>query len=104
MRRGGGLYGHFVSSSDEDNRPYRVAEIPPPSNLSHYRSGTSNTKPQGNLPGYTDLSKFKSATSSSGVNKQGYSTIDAIAAGQQVVTHQGQYFPYSSTTSDGLNI
>lgn len=107
MRRGGGLYGHFVSSSDEDNRPYRGAEIPPPSNLSHYRSGTSNTKPQTNLPGSTGnpshTGNFKLATSS-GVNKQGYSTLDAIAAGQQVVTHQGQYFPYSSTTSDGLDI
>ena len=102
MRRGGGLYGNFVSSSDEDNRPYRGAEIPPPSNLSHYRSGSTN-KVQGNLPGYTELSKFKTS-SASGVNKQGYSTINAIAAGQQVVTHQGQYLPYSSSTSDGLEI
>ena len=101
MRRGGGLYGHFVSSNSEENRPYRGAEIPPPSNLSHYRSGTTNLKPTGNSPSNPELSRYKGAT---GVNKQGYSTINAIAAGQQVVTHQGQYFPYSSSTSDGLNV
>ena len=120
MRRGGGLYGHFVSSSDEGNRPYRGAEIPPPLNLSHSRTGTSNGKgPVGNLPGYTELSKFKESSASAsghrhtdasynhptpGISKHGYSSIDAIAAGQQVVTHQGQYFPYSSSTSDGLDI
>ena len=104
MRRGGGLYGHFVSSSEDDNRPYRGAEIPPPSNLTHYnRTEKSNGKSAGNLPGYTELSKYKVA-STPGVNKQGYSTINSIAAGQQVVTHQGQYFPYSSSTSDELSI
>lgn len=103
MRRGGGLYGHFVSSSDEGNRPYRGAEIPPPSNLSHSRTGTSNGKSLGNIPGYTDLSKIK-GSSTPGISKHGYSSINAIAAGQQVVTHQGQYFPYASSTSDGLNI
>ncbi len=33
MRRGGGLYSNFVSANDEENRPYRGAEIPPPSIL-----------------------------------------------------------------------
>ena len=102
MRRGGGLYGNFVSSSDESNKPYRGAEIPPPSNLSHYRSGTSssNKSAAGNSPADA---KYK-GSSNPGVNRQGYSTIHGIAAGQQVITHQGQYGPYSSSSSDGFNI
>ena len=104
MRRGGGLYGNFVSSSDEGNKPYRGAEIPPPSNLSHYRSGSSSNKyAAGNLPGETESSKYKAA-STPGVNRQGYSTMHGIAAGQQVVTHQGQYGPYTGSSSDGFNI
>ena len=103
MRRGGGLYGHFVSSSDEGNRPYRGAEIPPPSNLSHSRS---NSNGQGSIPGYTELSKNKGGWShpTPGVSKHGYSSINTIAANQQSVKQGGQYFSYSSDTSDGLNV
>ena len=40
-RGGGGLYSNFVSANDDEgNRPYRGAEIPPPSNLTG-RQGNS---------------------------------------------------------------
>ena len=75
-RKGGGLYSNFVSSSDNDNTPYRGAEIPPPANLTHSRKpynygGISSTVPP--------PSSFHPSTSQ-GTNKQGYSTMSSISA------------------------
>ena len=67
MRRGGGLYGNFVSASDDGNRPYRGAEIPPPPSL-----GSGGSKRSANQP-------------IPGVSKHGYSTISAIAS--TAITH-----------------
>ena len=78
MRRGGGgLYSNFVSVNDSENRPYRGAEIPPPSNLTGRQGGSRNyggVPPPANLYG-------SSSSSGPGVNKQGYSTINSISAG-----------------------
>jgi len=45
MRRGGGLYSSFVASSTNDfeSKPYRGAEIPPPSTL----TSSGNYPPRG---------------------------------------------------------
>ena len=50
MRRGGGLYGNFVSASDNvQNKAYRGAEIPPPSCLNS--GAPKNNKVVGNSSG-----------------------------------------------------
>lgn len=50
MRRGGGLYGNFVSASDNvENKAYRGAEIPPPSCLNS--GAPKNNKVVGNSSG-----------------------------------------------------
>lgn len=88
MRRGGGgLYSNFVSANDDGNRPYRGAEIPPPSVLTGQQGGSGtnrNFAPPANYGGGS--SSFRST--GSGVNKQGYSTIHSISAG--MVNHGNQ--------------
>ena len=76
-RRGGGLYSNFVPLNDSENRPYRGAEIPPPTNLQG-QQGNSNR----NYGGVPPPANFHGSSSGgSGVNKQGYSTINSISAG-----------------------
>ena len=77
-RRGGGLYSNFVPLNDSENRPYRGAEIPPPTNLQGHQ-GNSNR----NYGGVPPPANFHGSSSNygSGVNKQGYSTINSISAG-----------------------
>ena len=80
-RRGGGLYSNFVPLNDSENRPYRGAEIPPPTNLQG-QQGNSNR----NYGGVPPPANFHGSSSNyqklgSGVNKQGYSTINSISAG-----------------------
>ena len=72
MRRGGGggLYGNFVSASDHvENKAYRGAEIPPPSNLN---SGSVQNNRVVGQPGAR-------AQPSPGISKHGYSTMTSIA-------------------------
>ena len=76
-RRGGGLYSNFVPLNDSENRPYRGAEIPPPTNLQG-QQGNSNR----NYGGVPPPANFHGNSSGgSGVNRQGYSTINSISAG-----------------------
>ena len=66
MRRGGGLYGNFVSASDNvQNKAYRGAEIPPPENLNS-GSVKNNRVVGGQQP-------------APGLSKHGYSTMNSIA-------------------------
>ena len=82
MRRGGGLYSNFVSADESENRPYRGAEIPPPSNLTGKQGRSGNSKNYGGVPPPANFHGGNSSSgNSSGVNKQGYSTISAISAG-----------------------
>ncbi|XP_040573324.1 ATP-dependent RNA helicase DDX42 [Lepeophtheirus salmonis] len=57
-RRGGGLYAHFVNDSSSGDRPYRGAEIPPPSSLSSRQSSSAGRNPNPNSnSGTTNSSK-----------------------------------------------
>ena len=80
MRRGGGLYSNFVPVNDSENRPYRGAEIPPPSNLTGRQGGSGMSRNYGGVPPPANF-HGSSSNSGSGVNKQGYSTINSISAG-----------------------
>eukprot|EP00095_Tigriopus_kingsejongensis_P001571 snap_masked-scaffold907_size82601-processed-gene-0.19 protein:Tk01571 transcript:snap_masked-scaffold907_size82601-processed-gene-0.19-mRNA-1 annotation:"atp-dependent rna helicase ddx42-like" len=67
----GGLYGAFVTSSDS-NRPYRGAEIAPPTHLNSGRGGGMvNEAPR-------DRQSFNNPTP--GVSKHGYSSLTSIHA------------------------
>ncbi|CAB4069134.1 DDX42 [Lepeophtheirus salmonis] len=55
---GGGLYAHFVNDSSSGDRPYRGAEIPPPSSLSSRQSSSAGRNPNPNSnSGTTNSSK-----------------------------------------------
>ena len=96
MRRGGGLYSNFVGATDE-NRPYRGAEIPPPTSLTGQRggsrSGMSNVPPPANLYG-------SSSSNRPGTNKQGYSTMNAISAGMMNYTDDSEFKVRKARTED----
>lgn len=91
MRKGGGLYSNFVSSNDSLNKPYRGAEIPPPSSLQGRQGGSGLGRPSP-LP--------VPKTSGSGVNKQGYSTINAISAGMMNYGNDGELVMKKARTED----
>ena len=103
MRRGGGLYSNFVSSTDEGNRPYRGAEIPPPSNLTGSRGGSGMSKNYGGVPPPANLYTSSSSSSSSnrpGTNKQGYSTMNAISAGMMNYSDDSEFKVRKARTED----
>ena len=83
MRRGGGLYGNFVSSNDEVSKPYRGAEIPPPSSL----SSSAAKRPNG-------------GHQTPGISKHGYSTISSISSKAQVHADPGEIGPKRAKTEE----
>ena len=101
MRRGGGLYSNFVSANDEGNRPYRGAEIPPPTSLTGARGGSGVSKNYGGVPPPANFhGPSSSASNHHGVNKQGYSTMNSISAGMINYTDDSEFKVRKARTED----
>jgi hypothetical protein len=74
MNRRGGLYSSFVASGSNDyseNRPYRGAEIPPPTNLNS--TGRTERGPKFVPPNQTSTGNYNAPTP--GLSKHGYVPI-----------------------------
>ena len=98
MRRGGGLYSNFVSANDDGNRPYRGAEIPPPSSLTGTRGNSGLNKNYGGVPPPANF--HSPGPSSGGVNKQGYSTMNSIQAGMINYSEESEFKVRKARTED----
>ena len=90
MRRGGGLYGNFVSASDNvQNKAYRGAEIPPPENLNS--GSVKNNRVVGGQ------------TPTPGLSKHGYSTINSIADSSMSYSQYGMSIKRGRTEEEYFN-
>ena len=94
MRRGGGLYGNFVSASDNvHNKAYRGAEIPPPANLNS--GNVQNNRVVG--------SSLASSQPSPGLSKHGYSTMNSIADSSMSYSQYGMAIKRGRTEEEYFN-
>lgn len=95
MRRGGGLYGNFVSANDGmANKAYRGAEIPPPASLLQ-SSGRPVIPKVGGKPGITSAALE--------LSKHGYSTMSSISDASLSYSQYGVAIKRARTEDEYFN-